>query len=431
MSFIKNIRVGGVEYAIKDEAARASIGDLSKLETAEISDLVAAINAANKSGGPIKRIESDSSNYVYLRDLESGVYILYGYFRPYNGAASRLVFDNILTSVAADATGSHILAISTINSKVDFFSIEVDSTQSSGFAYSRTSISLRELYDLIGKVGDMDDLSTTAKESLVAAINELAAYIPPTAAVGQTIVVEEVDANGKPTKWRAADYQPRTHWSEEVELLKDVMLQFDENVGAEISECNFEFEREKTYAVTYNGERYICTATADDPAIVGNTAALGGVDNRLPFFMGVEDSTLAVVPLDGATEIIVSISEVIYNQIDERYLPPISPYIPEFNLSEMGLPVIVKDGETVGISGDFTTLFSALKNGFVKFYAEVSTNYAAGNCNVHTGTGNIAQFLTSAVFPDRYGATAYIEVSTGASKINIYVTETYISAKCS
>ena len=39
--------------------------------------------------------------------------------------------------------------------------------------------------------------------------------IDVTAEVGQTIVVEEVDGSGKPTKWRAAEYQPRTHWSED------------------------------------------------------------------------------------------------------------------------------------------------------------------------------------------------------------------------
>lgn len=41
------------------------------------------------------------------------------------------------------------------------------------------------------------------------------ASIDVTAQVGQTIMVKEVDSNGKPTKWEAVDYQPRTHWSEE------------------------------------------------------------------------------------------------------------------------------------------------------------------------------------------------------------------------
>ena len=40
--------------------------------------------------------------------------------------------------------------------------------------------------------------------------------IDVTAEVGQTIVVKEVDENGKPAKWESAEYQPRTHWSEDV-----------------------------------------------------------------------------------------------------------------------------------------------------------------------------------------------------------------------
>lgn len=174
MADIKNIQVDGVDYDIKDETARNRIGDLSNLNV-PADDLVAAVNAAAESGGEcnIQRIESDSSNYVYLKDLASGVYILYGYFRPYNGSGSRLAFDNILVSVAADSTESHILALTTINSKVDFFTIKVDSTQTSGYAYARTNISLMDLYGLLGKVGDPSELTTTATESLVAAINEL------------------------------------------------------------------------------------------------------------------------------------------------------------------------------------------------------------------------------------------------------------------
>lgn len=177
MPDIKDILVGGVLYDIKDATAREQIGDLSALDTSA-ADLVSAINAAAKSGGGdsnVQRVESDTSNYVYLRDLASGIYILYGYFRPYSGAASRLVFDNVLVSVAADDTGSHILAFSTVNSKVDFITIEVDATQTSGFAYSRTSISLLNLHSLIEQVGSLDSLATTEKGSIVGAINEVAA----------------------------------------------------------------------------------------------------------------------------------------------------------------------------------------------------------------------------------------------------------------
>lgn len=95
----------------------------------------------------VQRIISNATDgYTNLRDLTSGVYILDGYFPMYEGAASRLAFGGTLANVAADDTGSHILAMSTVNGKMDFVTIEVDDTQESGFATSRTNISLPEMW---------------------------------------------------------------------------------------------------------------------------------------------------------------------------------------------------------------------------------------------------------------------------------------------
>ena len=44
------------------------------------------------AGLPIKYIESDSSNPIYLREMESGTYILYGKFKPYNGSTGTFTF---------------------------------------------------------------------------------------------------------------------------------------------------------------------------------------------------------------------------------------------------------------------------------------------------------------------------------------------------
>lgn len=106
----------------------------------------------------IQRIESESSNYVYLRDLASGLYLLYGYFRPFTGSSTRLVYDNVLASVAADDTGSHILTFDTVNSKINFVEILVDSTQTSGFTYTRTAISLLDLHGLLARAEALEGL---------------------------------------------------------------------------------------------------------------------------------------------------------------------------------------------------------------------------------------------------------------------------------
>ena len=180
MADIKSIQVDGIDYAIKDESARSNIGDLSQLATEAKGDLVSALNelSANAGSGssPIQRVESlDESNLKNLRDLTTGSYVLYGYFRPYAGASSYLPFDNLLVNVYHVDEGSHLFEFSTANSEVNFIEILVDSTADSGFTYSRTAISMLELNGLIGKLGNLNELATTEKGSVVAAINEVAA----------------------------------------------------------------------------------------------------------------------------------------------------------------------------------------------------------------------------------------------------------------
>jgi hypothetical protein len=71
---------------------------------------------------------------------------------------------------------------------------------------------------LLNSLGDLTQLNTKNKSTIVAAINEVVLgsgtapstgdYIsnPDRAVVGQTIVVAEVDGSGKPTKWKASDF---------------------------------------------------------------------------------------------------------------------------------------------------------------------------------------------------------------------------------
>ena len=97
----------------------------------------------------IRRIESldteNPENLVQLRDLESGVYILYGYFSPFRDSHSTLIIDNKLVSVAHLAAGSHLFVFTPLNAKVDFLEILVDETQEGGHTFSRRVIELLEL----------------------------------------------------------------------------------------------------------------------------------------------------------------------------------------------------------------------------------------------------------------------------------------------
>lgn len=105
------------------------------------------------SGGntyPIKYVESlDESNLVNLRDLESDLYMLYGYFKPFPGSDSTLIVDRGFYMVTRVDEGSHLLSISPLNFRMTCHEILVDDTNEKGFTYTNTRISLLDLYNTV------------------------------------------------------------------------------------------------------------------------------------------------------------------------------------------------------------------------------------------------------------------------------------------
>lgn len=102
----------------------------------------------NESGDtyPIKRIESlDEENLVNLRDIEDGIYILYGYFKPFPGSDSTLIIDNGFYMVTRVEEGSHLLSISPLNFKMTCHEILVDDTNEKGFTYTNSRINLLDI----------------------------------------------------------------------------------------------------------------------------------------------------------------------------------------------------------------------------------------------------------------------------------------------
>lgn len=117
------------------------------------------------------------------------------------------------------------------------------------------------------------------------------ANIDVTATVGQTIIVKEVDANGKPTKWESAEYQEKTHWSESTELLPltEVTPQFDQTVGTGVSLLPIcELIAGNWYKVTFDGAEYICQASivslnGMNAVAIGNKFLATGENTGEPF----------------------------------------------------------------------------------------------------------------------------------------------------
>ncbi|MBO5701538.1 MAG: hypothetical protein J6S71_03795 [Clostridia bacterium] len=83
--------------------------------------------------------------------------------------------------------------------------------------------------------------------------------IDVTAEVGQTIVVEEVDVNGKPTKWKAADYQERTHYaiSEPLTVLDDTYTIANRQYMVQNGET-LPLVAGQIYTVIFDGQTYVC-----------------------------------------------------------------------------------------------------------------------------------------------------------------------------
>jgi len=204
------------------------------------------------------------------------------------------------------------------------------------------------------------------------------------AEVGQTIVVKAVDEDGKPTAWEAADYQPRTHYSEMgmIDVLPETTVEVDPDTGEGFSFTAFELVEGNTYTVVWNGAEYSCVAQDFITPIdeEGNTAklglALGNVDlltggegtgepfaivSILPEFYGTTNGIPTMVfALDGSTTITVSIKEEgeTVHKLDEKYLPDTVPVLEVHEVENVILPettveIYPEYGEGV-ISAEFT-----------------------------------------------------------------------------
>jgi len=79
----------------------------------------------NTLGQTIQKIEStDQSNMVSIRSIDSGTYILYGYFKPYVGADSTMTFSaNLLVNILKGDTESHVQVFYPYNNCVQYLKI--------------------------------------------------------------------------------------------------------------------------------------------------------------------------------------------------------------------------------------------------------------------------------------------------------------------
>lgn len=154
--------------------------------------------------------------------------------------------------------------------------------------------------------------------------------IDVTAEVGQTIIVEEVDGTGKPTKWKAVDYQQRTHYStfEEVQLLDNVTFSYDiENY------VDFHLVAGQSYRVICNGTVYEDVAQTLDvfgtlATVLGNAVNAGFDDNEKPYcfleIAGVQTMYNSAYCTDDTISLYTN--QETAHQIPKKYVPDMGPF---------------------------------------------------------------------------------------------------------
>ena len=153
--------------------------------------------------------------------------------------------------------------------------------------------------------------------------------IDVTAEVGQTIVVKEIDANGKPTKWESADYQPRTHYTTDAEILPKSTFVFN---GESCILGSFMFEIGEKYKVNWNGVEYECVAIDGEAivegatgAAIGNLAGFGFEDTGEPFLVFASDmfggAMCAPIDVDNVVSATIGIVGKVDVKIPKKYIP--------------------------------------------------------------------------------------------------------------
>lgn len=153
------------------------------------------------------------------------------------------------------------------------------------------------------------------------------------ATVGQTIIAEEVDDTGNPTKWKAADYQERTHWDE---LVKGDVLPvttfrgvYNDSLGFNMAILPlFRLLEGKTYTVIYDDVTYTCVAKTSGMngmtyVGIGNDMFFGGEQTSEPFGIAYIESESAafVIPLvEGTHTVGITGETTVPHKIPREYL---------------------------------------------------------------------------------------------------------------
>lgn len=178
------------------------------------------------------------------------------------------------------------------------------------------------------------------------------ANIDVVATVGQTIRVKEVDANGKPTKWEAAEYQEKIcdeSWSELIPLTEFTPFYYEPMSVPMQQLIDVDFVPGQTYKVIFDGVEYICEADTYYVSgmlmnAIGNEIFAGGENTGEPFalFRVRGDTKAAVITFDMNSHSVQVIGKA--TPIELKYLTNAFPYY---------IDVVEHASGTSGVSSTF------------------------------------------------------------------------------
>ena len=105
---------------------------------------------------------------IWNKGMESGSYVLYGYFTPYSGAPETFTIDNCFTAVVHLNAGSHVMVYNPRNFKLDCYEVLVSEDTAEGYTYTKVSVSILDVSALLENGGGS---ITYAKEVELLAAN--------------------------------------------------------------------------------------------------------------------------------------------------------------------------------------------------------------------------------------------------------------------
>ena len=257
--------------------------------------------------------------------------------------------------------------------------------------------------------------------------------IDVTAEVGQTIVVEEVDGFGKPTKWKAADYQPRTHWDEETVILPETTAEDAGGAQFLVSESAIPVVAGEEYVVNFNGAEYTveCVDMSDLVGVAGAKAFnLGSIEfpppeGEPPFGIMVMENvpdmgTMTMVTTTDeyeGTSITIGVKQVVAQKIPRQYLPNSAFYL-KIRSTDTGYAII-------GTPNEIDDALNSDSNVILKWiWSDTADMFIPFACReVYSDGRRFYTFYGFCALTNNYQGFRFIETAEGSNELEYYVEE--------